>query len=145
MLGSVESKLPYERQTLGHEVAEARDLESIACREPKKVAGSGIIQRFLLQCPPRTPRIEGDISTSLNHDYRSRKEVGAVLGLEMLSGTPGKGGHQRGYHGGQQTKKLGIRSILSICKGVSESRLMGEWGERVNIGEEVVDQEFENG
>ena len=39
---------------------------------------------------------------------------------------------------------MGIGEVLSLGEGSSERVLVREWAQRMNVGEEVVNQEFEH-
>ncbi|KAJ6441407.1 hypothetical protein O9K51_04957 [Purpureocillium lavendulum] len=146
MLGAAEAELADEGECLGHELARGVPLMDVARGEAEEVAGGGVVERLgLLEHPLGAAREQGDVAALFDHDDGLGEQMGAVLGLEVLAGAAGKGGDESGDHAGQQAEELGPRTVLAVGKGLPEGGLVGEGGERVDVGEEVVDEQLEDG
>ncbi|KAI6748502.1 hypothetical protein HG530_015538 [Fusarium avenaceum] len=126
VLGSIKTQLAEEGQGLSHELARSVPLGF-----------------RLLELPLAPTGQQRNLTAFLNHDDCARKEMGAVLCLEMLSRTSWKGCNKGTYHASQQTKKLGLGTIFTVGKRLAERGLVRKRRKWVNVGEKVVDKEFQ--
>lgn len=73
-----------------------------------------------------------------------REHVLALLRFEVQSWLSRKGCDQRSDHRREQSQEGVVRQIFSVLPRLAETGLMGKGGERVDIGEEVVDEEIQS-
>lgn len=143
---AVKPQFADQRQRLGHELARGVPLMSVSRGEAEEVAGRGIVERLgLLQLPLATAGEQRNLTTFLNQDDSSGEQVGAVLGLEVLSRAARKRRNQGADHASQQTEELRLDAVLTVRKRLAEGRLVGKRREGVDISEEVVDKELQDG
>lgn len=115
VLGPAESQLAEEGQGLGHELTRSVPLMRVSRCQSQEVAGRGIVQSFwLFELPLVSTCNQGNLTASFNHDDSSRKQMGAVLCLEMFSRTSWEGCDKGTDHTRQQTKKLGLCTVFTV-------------------------------
>lgn len=69
-----------------------------------------------------------------------RRVLVTCLGLEVETGLAREGGDQSSHHGRQQCQEGRVGEVLPAVPGLPERRLVGEGTQRVDVGEEVVDE-----
>jgi len=119
-------------------------IDRIRAGQSQKVARRRIIHRQLLIQISRASRLHSDLMAPLDQRDGVGEELLLVLRFEMHHRFPREGGDEQAHHRGEEGEKRWVREIFPMLERGPERRLVGKRRERVDVCEEVVDEQFED-
>lgn len=137
------AQLPDKGHGLGHEAPAHFPLHRVGRSKAEEVARGSVVDGHLFSgIKGRPPRVQRDGATPLNQRQGFGIHVHAVLlGLEVQARGPGERSDQAADHARQKGEEPLVCPVLSGRKRHPEGGLVGKRGERVDVGEEVVDEQ----
>lgn len=136
----VQSQRAYDGQALGEIETQLTPLEDISPRQAQEVARACIVDiegRPIEVAGP--PRVGADLAALVDEG-----EMGGVLvpGLcfEVQAWLARERRHQGRDHGRQQRQERRVAVVFAAGPGLAEGGFVGEGAQRVDVGEEVVDE-----
>ena len=138
----VEAKRPQYGEALSKVEATLTPAERVAAGETEKVACSSIMHTEGLAFQvARSSGFCADLLTSLHESHVIGKDGILALGFEMESRLARERRDQGSNHGRQEGEKRPVVVVLPPLPSLTEARLMREGAQRMDVGEEVVDQQ----